>query len=714
MKLRNSLRMFLGTACLVYLPVWAVADPSATTQTNTYGNPGGLIDMPTAEVAPEGQLSTTVSVYGSGNNLTTRTNLSFQVTRRLTGTFRYSGIGGLAPRAGRPGFTTYYDRSLDLRFRFLDERDILPAMSIGLRDFAGTGIYSGEYIVATKSVGKKIKLTGGIGWGRLGSYASFGSTGSRPNQLLGQGGIPTYDRWFRGDVAAFGGLSFQATERLSFAAEYSSDGYPREVTDGNIKRKSPWNFGLNYKVSEAMRVSAYSLYGDEIGASVTLTINAREPSVKGGLESAPLPVSPRDPGAARDLGWTTDPARSASARATLKSLLAREGIALHGLELNGTRAHAQIRNLRYNIRPQAVGRTARAMTRALPASVETFQVTLMIEGRPTSTTTMTRSDLERFENAPAAAMLEAATIKDGRALDGGVTLEEDAFPRFDYNIGPYLRFSVFDPDNPIRADFGVRARGKYYIAPGWVLSGSVSQSLNGNLDNTRIPVASGLPRVRSNVAAYSRSQEPRLDYLTISNFGRPAENLYSRVSLGYLERMYAGVSGEVLWKPIDSPLALGAEVNWIVPREFKTQFGTRTYTTTGGTIPEFNGHVSAYWDMGNGFFGQIDAGRYLAGDWGATVSLDRVFANGWSVGAFATKTDASSTQFGEGSFDKGIKIEIPFAWGIGTPTKSKTKTVLRSLSRDGGARLDLDDRLYDKIKDAHNPNMARTWGKFWR
>ncbi len=57
---------------------------------------------------------------------------------------------------------------------------------------------------------------------------------------------------------------------------------------------------------------------------------------------------------------------------------------------------------------------------------------------------------------------------------------------------------------------------------------------------------------------------------------------------------------------------------------------------------------------------------------------------------------ASST-FGEGSFDKGIRLEIPLAWGVGTPTMQKSKTVLQSLSRYGGARLDVDGRIYDKI-----------------
>ena len=703
-----------ATAMIFSAPILAPASDLVTGRTNMFGTPGNLIDMPTAEMAPEGQLTTTISAYGSGSDFTTRTTLSFQVLPRLSASFRYSAVSGILPVTGTPNFTTLHDRSFDINYRLFHESAYLPALSIGMRDFIGTGVYGAEYIVATKSLlDDKLRFSGGIGWGRLGSYGSFGSTGTRSTTRLGTGGVPTYDQWFRGDVAAFGGVSWHATDKLTFSAEYSSDGYDREVSAGALDRKSPWNFGATYKVSEALRFGAYSLYGSEFGVNLSLSLNTREPAVKGGAEGAPLPVAPRPKGAA-DLGWSTDTTRTTNVKASLSQLLAREGIILHAIALEPRRAHVQIRNTRYDMRAQAVGRTARALTRTLPASVETFTITQMIEGQPTSSVTMSRSDLERLENAPATEILAASTFQDGAETNQGITPMDDAFPRFEYDIAPYLRFSVFDPENPVRYAAGIRAKGEYHFAPGWVASGSVSQKVIGNLDNISLPGPSGLARVRSNVAFYNQSDEPMIDYLTVAKYGRPAKNFYSRLTVGYLERMYAGASAELLWKPVDSRLALGAEVNYVLPRDYDQQFGIRTRATNTGVIPEWNGHVSAYYDIGYGFHTQVDAGRYLAGDWGATVSLDRVFANGWSIGAYATKTDVSSATFGEGSFDKGIRIVIPFSWGTGSPTLQKSETVLKSLSRDGGARLEVDGRLYDKVKDTHRPTMAKTWGKFWR
>jgi len=48
----------------------------------------------------------------------------------------------------------------------------------------------------------------------------------------------------------------------------------------------------------------------------------------------------------------------------------------------------------------------------------------------------------------------------------------------------------------------------------------------------------------------------------------------------------------------------------------------------------------------------IERGPLLGGDTGVTVEMSRVFQNGVRFGGYFTKTNVSSQQFGEGSFDK--------------------------------------------------------------
>ena len=87
-------------------------------------------------------------------------------------------------------------------------------------------------------------------------------------------------------------------------------------------------------------------------------------------------------------------------------------------------------------------------------------------------------------------------------------------------------------------------------------------------------------------------------------------------------------------------------------------------------------------------------GRYLAKDIGATVDISRTFDNGVSVGAWVTRTNVSAEQFGEGSFDKGMYLRIPFDVMTTTRSGDTANLVYNPLTRDGGARLNRSFTLH--------------------
>lgn len=704
----GRLRNMFGAMVVMVGATGVSAEDLTTTLTNNYGTPGGLWDMPTAEMAPDAQLSTTIAYFdGFG-----KTTLSFQIAPWITGSFRYAGTRHLTPQ-----FTTFYDRSFDLRFRLFKETDISPAIAVGLQDFLGTGVLGGEYLVATKSYFNRLRVTAGLGWGRFGSSNSIGGFGTRtPFNFagVGTGGDVSIDNWFRGDIGVFGGFSYDINDKLSFAVEYSSDGYDTERAAGIFKRSTPVNFGITYRLAQDASLRAYVLHGEEIGVNLAFAVNPRKMPVPGGLEPAPLPVAVRDPDTARDLGWASVPAAKAQVGTALDQMLAQDEIDLIRLRLEGRAAHVGIQNETYDQTSQALGRTARVMTRILPASVEDFHITLYAKGIPVNTVSFKRSDIERLEHAPANHAFALATFSDSLRFGNLPEPLPGKFPRYGWGISPFTRVSLFDPDNPARVDVALRFQAQAELGRGWVARAATSVKLFGNLDKSTRLSNSRLPRVRSDAALYAKSDAPRLDWLTLSKYQRLAPDVYARGTVGYLEQMYAGVSTEVLWRPVDSRIAVGAELNYVRPRDFDGDFGLRTRNTISGAIPEFNGHASVYYDFGNGFHGQMDAGRYLAGDWGVTIGLDREFANGWKVGAFATKTDVSAQDFGEGSFDKGIRITAPISWILGKPTQQAPTAVIRSLTRDGGQRVNVDGRLYETVRSSHKRDVAASWGKFWR
>jgi hypothetical protein len=662
---------------------------------NLYGN-SGLIDMPSAEPQPDAQISGTISGSKSDRKIT----LSFQLTKRLSASFRYSELNDWAI-AGNDN-----DRSFDVQFQVFEETDNLPGIAIGLRDFMGQGAYGSEYIVATKEVHPKLRLTGGLGWGRLGNSSNVADlrVGANP-----QGGVPTAKQWFSGPVGFFGGAEWETPVRgLTFKAEYSSDKYVREVAQGAIERKSPFNFGLEYKRRDAISFGLYYLHGSEVGLRFSTAINPKRPPSAGSLERAPLPVIARPVNYSTNTAWTNEPSYTATASKQFSAVLKEQGLAVEALAVSGTSAELRFRNNTFNASSQAVGRAARAMAFVLPPSVEEFVITPVVNGIPASSVVVRRSDLERLENDPMGTekMLAAAQIRSPFALPKAAEYPSGLYPNFSWTIAPYVSLSLFDGSGPLRASAGLRASADYSIAPGFSLSGSVTQRVFGNQQD-ETPPPSGLPRVRTDRALYKREGKTALERLTADYLFKPGPDFYGRVSVGYLESMFGGVSTELLWQPANQTWGLGVDVNYVKQRDFDQLLGFQDYDTV-------TGHVSAYWSVNRGLTAQLDLGRYLAGDWGATLSVDRVFANGWKMGAYATVTDADHAAFGEGSFTKGLRLSVPLSWGIGTPTRKTYAIDMNTQARDGGARLNVENRLYGLVSEYQRPGLEANWARFWR
>ncbi|MCU0803204.1 MAG: YjbH domain-containing protein [Rhodobacteraceae bacterium] len=660
--------------------------------------------MPTAFGHEDAEFAFIVSSFARQS----RNTLTFQISPRLSAAFRYSLLYDVRPEPTSPVAEFRFDRSFSFQYRLIDEGRFRPAVAVGINDLLGTGIYAGEYVVFSKALRPDLRATLGVGWGRLGSFGSFENPLSvlgdgfkdRPGRTdIGLGGQFQYQSWFHGDAAFFGGVEWQASDQLRFVVEYSSDDYARE--DGAaFEHRSPLNFGVSYQYNDRTTLTANYLYGSEFGVQLTYVINPKKPRYGSGMDTAPLPILPAS-GAGDWLDFT-----QVDSSASLSKALAQEGVALDGLEISGATLRVQVRNDRYSIASQAVGRTARVLARLAPPGVETFDIRLSVEGMPVTSVIIRRKDLEELEFHPVAPdLLRSRT----RVLDTPESLQsvDERYPILSYGLDPYLIPSLFDPDSPVRLDIGVALKGRYEPLPGLVFSGVVQQKLAGNLDDITRVSDSVLPHVRSDASLYFKGGSTAISELTAAYYFRPGRNLFGRVTAGYLEGMFGGVSAEILWKPQNSRLALGAEMNYVKQRDFDRLFGFQDYEVA-------TGHLSAYYDLGGGYLGQLDVGRYLAGDVGATLTLAREFDNGWRIGAYATVTDVSAADFGEGSFDKGILLTIPVDWVTGRPSKTKFSTVIRPVQRDGGARLGVSGRLYDMIRENQATGLDASWGRFWR
>jgi hypothetical protein len=217
-----------------------------------------------------------------------------------------------------------------------------------------------------------------------------------------------------------------------------------------------------------------------------------------------------------------------------------------------------------------------------------------------------------------------------------------------------------------------------------------------------------LPRVRSDYALYAdEGRNLAVTSLYAERMWSLAPDIFARTTAGYLEPMFAGISGEVLWRPHDRPYAVGLDVNYVAQRDFDQRFGLQDYRVT-------TGHLSLYLDLPWwNLTTTLRGGRYLAGDWGGTVEVARRFDSGIEVGAFATITDVPFNRFGEGSFDKGIFIRVPLDI-FGVQSRSAIGAVIRPTQRDGGQRLAVDNNLWDITRDGREDSLRRGTAWFTR
>lgn len=734
-RTRKPFIALLLTSAVTIVPVAGQGNIMTSRALNVYGLPGG-IDTPSAEVMDDG----TLAVHLSYSELSRRQGLTFQFHPKAMAVLRYGRAEGYDYKRGY-----LWDRSFDLRFQIVGEDGWRPAVAVGVQDFIGTGVYGAEYIVATKTLTPRLRATIGLGWGRLAASGDIGTPfGERERVDVGLGGKLTNEQWFKGPVAPFASLAWQATDKIRLVAEYSGDDYGRDIAEGNKVGKN-WddlssrvNFGAQYISDAGYQFGAFVLGGKVVGAQVSLALNPKQAPYPSGLEGAPAPVRPRPSPVSDPVGWSgewaADPTAQPAIQNALADALEREGLMLEAMALSAHRAELRIRNTRYVAQAEAIGRTARLMTRALPPSVEEFVITTSQNGVPVSSVTLKRSDIEGLENTASALIAQKSRITNADASADDLVYTQGLYPQFAWSISPYVATSTFDPENPLRYEVGAQAKLRYEIRPGVIFAGTIRQRAFGDNDQrppgrpkgvgNTLPEYSvdeyeqlsdaeamaqnmGVPRVRTDSRMYTGLDTPTIPELTLNWYHQPTDQIYTRVTAGLLETSFAGISAEALWYPSGSRLALGAEVAAVRKREYDKPFSLRDYETT-------TGHLSAYYDFGKGYTGIVHAGRYLAEDWGATVEVQRRFANGWVVGAYATKTDMPEENFGEGSFDKGITLSLPIAWAIGTPTQEKASTNLRSLARDGGARLDVRGRLYENIRPAQTGDLYEGWGRFWR
>ena len=229
----------------------------------------GLLQTPSARMEPAGAIRLKVSAGWPYIQATTM----LQPLDWLEAGFRYTDVENQAyGPAALSGSQTYKDKSIDLKLRLLEEDAFVPQLALGLRDIGGTGLFSGEYLVANKRWGNW-DASAGLGWGYLGARgnikAPLGFLGesfkTRGSADVGQGGTVNSGGMFHGDAAPFGGLQWRSPYAgLILKAELDGNDYRSEPFGADLSAKSPFNWGAVYQYSPYLDLSLAWERGDRL------------------------------------------------------------------------------------------------------------------------------------------------------------------------------------------------------------------------------------------------------------------------------------------------------------------------------------------------------------------------------------------------------------------------------------------------------------------
>ena len=425
--------------------------PLTTGHTSTNYGETGLFEMPTARFQEAGNLKFGFSSFRPYEV----TSISASPFSWMESTFRYTEIKNqlYSPYAFYSGNQTLKDKGFDFKIRLFKESRFLPAVAVGLRDLAGTGLFASEYIVGSKRFGN-LDTTLGIGWGQMGRESNISNPLSRISDRFksrqdgfGEGGSFQYSSWFSGDRASiFGGLEYRVPgSKYTFLLEYDTSN-AADPTPGTLERlevDSKFNFGITRPVGRFLDLKfgyirgnvfqfGFTLKGDYAEKGMVPKIDKPPQLTKLGEEEKRLVQN-------KELLY----------KALLRNL-SKERVYLQSATKKDNKLEVTINQNRFTNFVRATGRTARIAASLSPDDVEIIEVTHMVSNAELSTVSLLKDDLINAVNNRATSEEVFENTKmfspSSTHFSNSDFIPDVTLPDFTWNIQPALKSHIGGPE----------------------------------------------------------------------------------------------------------------------------------------------------------------------------------------------------------------------------------------------------------------------------
>ena len=607
---------------------------------------------------------------------------------------------------------------LDKGFSIKASKRLTNNLSIaaGLSDFAGTGLFTREYLIASYQR-DFFRLSLGLGFGKFidGKKLSnpFGILSERfesrgPAVTKNNVGQASTKEWFTGDTNFIGGAEFflyPHLKNVSLKIEYDPFSYlenftvglpwPGQGADRNLRKKdSNLNYGLNWNIVKGFDLGIYYIKGNTMSLTLSLGANFSKPSFRKSIPSQDIIATNK--GNSPKMKFYED---------LIKNIY-KEDIFLQTAEIQNEHLIVAVQQNKFRNQLQAhvlIGQNALAIADRHGVEITDVTTISMNVGL----------ELNRI-NTPAHLFIDDASnntqelINESHLSPGQQkeyeTLEflpKAKFPASFTSITPGLVNFVGDPARFYYGGINLKLDNQLQLSRRLHLNTLLNFGLYNTFDEKNNNPDSRLPHVRTDIVSYLQESSNYISRMQLDYFYSPASNLYGKMSAGILEDMYGGLGLEVLYKPFDQNFSIGMEAYKVKKRDFDRLAQFLDYEILTGHM-NFN-----YYHPKSRILGTLSFGRYLAGDQGYTLDFSRRLSSGFRVGGFFSKTNVSAELFGEGSFDKGFYFQVPLDLIFNSYRGGFFNFELKPLTRDGGQKLKPGNDLIGVIHSASRNEI--TW-----
>ena len=566
------------------------------------------------------------------------------------------------------------DKAFDIKYRFLPETKYLPALALGIMDPQGTRLYPSQYLVASKQI-FPFDFTIGLGNGRF---------GKRPLEASNEGikaEIFTDPKQWLKDSQIFWGIQFSPSDKYSLMMEYSPIKFHKQLSDPVQKRyfdkpvPSKFNFGFRWKPLKWAEIDATYQRGEQFGINLSTVFEIGQPFIP----IYDLPYREK----AADKGYPVE--------TRLINALFASGFSNIQIKVNVSDIWIEAQNNKYFYVTKAVGVMLKLVHEIAPAHIENIHIIMNSNGIPMFEFSAIRADIRDWQT-------EKLTTNEFIYLSKFNTSaterpETRVFQQdfFDYGIKPSLESYLNDPTGFYKYRFGLAAWGSYHP---WMGSTFLAQPEWYPLNNISTRTQPLIDPVRSDVVLY-KEKNIVLARLMFDQVGKTSNEIYGRISAGYLELQYAGLYGELATSLVNGRIMLGVGGSAVRKRDSENVFKLSDDFTQVYKTAFFNSRLNVP-EYEVAF--DVKAGRFLGGDKGAKLTVSK-FINGVTISAWYSVTDTSGFKDPEnrGYHDKGIAVVIPIRLFKGTDSKTSYSYVLSPWTRDVAQDVNQFESLFDFI-----------------